>query len=125
MSITVKKPKSLNTKIAKTEKQLSIANKYVGKGNQLLTLVPAKQKISRIKRHIRCFDKKNSEFVKEFELVRTNQKYLQSLFELAEGDQILYSYPVLEKQKPYIEKLSGAKLDLSEYDYFMEYNLLD
>lgn len=101
----------------------SIASKYVGKGNQLLTLIPSKSKINRIKRYVRCFDKQTCAFVEEFELVRINQKYLQNLFELAENDQVLYSYPITQKQQVFIEKLAGLKLDLDNFDYFMEHHL--
>ena len=125
MGITLKSISSINKNQANLLKRPFIANKHAGKASQLLTLVPSKQGINQVKRHIRCFDKVSFEFVKEFELVRTNQKYLQSLFDLSESDQLLYSYPITGKQKPYIEKLSGIRLELNRYDYFLEYNLLD
>lgn len=109
----------------KMRRNSSSANtgKFVGESGRLLTLVPDTPTQSKAKRFVRCYCKSTFEFIREFELIETNRKYLCRIFCLPADDSILLSYQIKLPQKKYIEKLSDQTLDLERFDYFMEYNL--
>ena len=94
--------------------------KFVGQENKLLSLVKRPTPIRQIIYHIRFFDKKSYDFVGEVEMDQISNKYLRKIFELEDNDNFLLSYVVTQKQKKYVEKLSGLKINLDKYDYFME-----
>lgn len=94
--------------------------KYVGQGNRLLSLVKPPAPIKQLVHHIRFFDKKSFDFVGEVEMIEISEKYLRKLFKLKKNDPVLLSYAITPRQKKYMEKLSGLKINLDKYDYFME-----
>jgi len=100
------------------------SGKFVGAGNKLLSLVKSEKPLTipseQIVRHIRFFDKKTFEFIDEVEMTEIGSKYLRALFQLKINDPIVLSYPIGERQKKYMEKLSGIKINLAKFDYFME-----
>jgi len=97
-----------------------IVNKYISSGNKLLSVPrtppPAMSTVPKIK----YFDKKTFEFKGEVALVGVQIRYLKKIFELDNQDLMLISYPVTTKQKKYMQRISGLKIDLKKYDYFLE-----
>lgn len=69
---------------------------------------------------IKFFNKQTFEFKGEVELVDVQTKYLKKIFELGNKDRMLESYKITSKQSKYMERLSGLKIDLKKYDYFLE-----
>ncbi len=96
------------------------SQKFVGQGNKLLSLVIPHIPIKQLVHHIRFFDKKSFDFVGEVEMAEISEKYLRKLFDLKKNDPVLLSYAITHRQKKYMEKLSGLKINLGKYDYFME-----
>ncbi len=95
-------------------------HKYVGQDNRLLSIVKTATPFKHLVHHIRFFDKNSFDFVGEVEMMEVGEKYLRTLFELKKNDPILLSYAITPRQKKYMEKLSGLKINLDKYDYFME-----
>ena len=75
---------------------------------------------TRMARSVRYFDRENCEFVGQQELIPVNESYLRKLFGLEEGNPMLFSYPITSKQKQFIERFTGLKMDLKKYEYFLE-----
>ena len=94
--------------------------KYVSSGNKLLSLVEKKTPPKLVTRKIRYFDKNTFEFINEVTMDEINKNYLIKLFDLKKDDTILLSYSINDRQKLYLERISGLNIALDKYDYFME-----
>lgn len=84
------------------------------------SLVPRFDANCSVTRVIRYFRKKDCDFVGEFQMEQVELGYLQLIFSTQINNLMLLSYRISERQLPYIERLTGKQLDLSNYDYFME-----
>lgn len=114
--------------------KLPTKQKFVSADNKLLSLVTVNEEASphitenqypsaepiQARRHLRFFDKQSYEFKGEVELHEVGEKYLRKLFNLTYKDKLLLSYPVSQRQKKFMERLSGISIDLSKNDYFLE-----
>lgn len=73
-----------------------------------------------IVRRLRGYEKNGDKLIVDIELPPLDLAYLQGLFGLPEDNPMYDAYDVYEKQKVELEKYIGQKINLDEYDYFLQ-----
>jgi len=71
-------------------------------------------------RRLRCYEKDGDVLIAEIELPPLDLAYLQYLFDISEDNPMYDAYQVHEKQKIELEKHIDQKINLLDYDYFLQ-----